>query len=136
MVSVPSFMIASRLLAPIGVASSARGVGEGGTSRVAVGQGGAALRLLTNRFLGLYFYLLSVRLFPPVNAKEAPTVYPPDGPLERLHSPERRAHFAMYEVNWLSTMDGQITQRGIQRAASLLRELCQSLTKDESSAKA
>jgi hypothetical protein len=38
MVSVPSFMIASRLLAPIGVASNARGVGEGGTRRVVVGQ--------------------------------------------------------------------------------------------------
>jgi len=38
-VSVPSFMIASRLLAPIGVASAARGVGLGGTSRVGVGQG-------------------------------------------------------------------------------------------------
>jgi len=50
-----------------------------------VGQGGAALRLLTNRFLGLYFYLSSVRLFPSVNAKEVPTVHPPDGPLDRLH---------------------------------------------------
>jgi hypothetical protein len=39
MVSVPSSMIASRLLAPIGVASAARGVGLGGTSRVGVGQG-------------------------------------------------------------------------------------------------
>jgi len=39
MVSVPSSMIASRLLAPIGVASNARGVGEGGTNRVVVGQG-------------------------------------------------------------------------------------------------
>jgi hypothetical protein len=36
MVSVPSFMIASRLLAPIGVASIARGVGEGGKERVAL----------------------------------------------------------------------------------------------------
>jgi hypothetical protein len=41
MVSVPSFMIASRLLARIGVAAlrGARGVGEGGTRRVVVGQG-------------------------------------------------------------------------------------------------
>jgi len=41
MVSVPSSMIASRLLARIGVATlrAARGVGEGGTSRVEVGQG-------------------------------------------------------------------------------------------------
>ena len=43
MVGVPSFMIASRLLAPIGVAPlrSARGAkrGEGGTRRMEVGQG-------------------------------------------------------------------------------------------------
>jgi hypothetical protein len=43
MVSVPSFMIASRLLAPLRVGGAtlrgARGVGLGETSRVGVGQG-------------------------------------------------------------------------------------------------
>ena len=38
-VSVPSFMIVSRLLDPTGVLITARGVGLGGTSRVGVGQG-------------------------------------------------------------------------------------------------
>jgi len=34
-------------------------------------------------------------------------------------------HFMMAEMNWLSK-DGQITERGIQKAGTLLRELFQS----------
>jgi hypothetical protein len=78
MVSVPSFMIASRLLAPIGV---------------------TALQLLTNHFLALYCKGVvrafgrtpqqnaptTIRSFCQPTQKEAPTVHPPDGPVERHH---------------------------------------------------
>lgn len=50
-------------------------------------------------------------------------------PFKGTHTGTLVPHFAMGEVNRLSTGDGQITARGIQRAESLLKEIYQSLAK-------
>ena len=48
-------------------------------------------RFLTKPSLGLYSNSLFTRLFSPANAKEAPNMAPPDGPLEGCRFPERRS---------------------------------------------
>jgi hypothetical protein len=50
-------------------------------------------------------------------------------PFKGTHTGTHVPHFAMGEVNRLSTGDGQITARRIQRAESLLKEIYQSLAK-------
>ena len=55
-------------------------------------------------------------------------------PYTGRHTGVHVPHFMMNKINWLSTEDGQITKRGIEKAETLLRELYQSL-KDEDGAK-
>jgi len=50
-------------------------------------------------------------------------------PFKGTHTGTHVPHFAMSEVTWLSTGDGQITERGVQRAEALLKKIYQSLVK-------
>ena len=63
------------------------------------------------------------------NDMEVKITFPYTGKHTGVHVP----HFMMAEMNWLSTKDGQITERGIQKAETLLRELYQSFKPDQPS---
>jgi hypothetical protein len=59
----------------------------------------APLRIDKSLFAAILLLLMLIRLFCQPTQKEMPTVHPPDGPLERLHSPEQRPFSAFCHPN-------------------------------------